>query len=312
MSAYYNDIGKLILDVPINADNVEALKNGNILYDTSKKLAYIIKNVKTDTTQNRITANGFTTNQILNNRVTVDKVVTGTVEDAIYSSVENNLRGLQRVSVADPKGLTGETLVVLSAGNLLDKIIPILSNAALGHRMNWSHERKEHIFEIYKGTDLTTGIHAVVFSEEQGTARNLVINDDASEFKNYVYVRARFKEGESETEVLATVGTAAGDDRHELWLDASLPPKNGETEAAFRERLKEYGTTELGKRIRKLTFSVTVDPSEFGELYNIGDLVSCVSNRFGVRFNTRIAGVKYKKDSNTETTELILGEPVLI
>jgi prophage tail gpP-like protein len=54
-----------------------------------------------------------------------------------------------------------------------------------------------------------------------------------------------------------------------------------------------------------------IDPAELGVLYNIGDIVSCVSKRFGVRFNARVLGAKFKKDANSESTEIILGEPIL-
>ena len=113
MSYYYNDIGKLILDVPINADNAKALNDDCILYDTVKKLSYIIKNVKTDTKQNRITANGFTTNRILNERVIAASVALSNVEGGVYSAVNGNLRGLSRVATAANKGLSERTNIKL-------------------------------------------------------------------------------------------------------------------------------------------------------------------------------------------------------
>jgi hypothetical protein len=307
MSYYYNDIGKLILDVPVNADNVEALKNDRILYDTDKKLAYILKNVKTDTKANRITANGFTTNQLLNSRVIASSVAVRNVESGVYAIVNGNLRGLSRIATAAPKGLTESTAVTRYGGAVLSEVMPLLSNSGLGNRMTWNHRTKEHIFEVYKGRDLTTGIHAVVFSDEQGTARDLVINDDVSQFKNVAYVTDEF-DGK---EVVEIVGTATGDDRHEKWFSIDVAEDEGETEATFRAKLRTHGAMELGKLIRKLSFSVAIDPAELGVLYDIGDVVACVSKRFGVRFNARISGVKYKKDSNSEAAEIILGEPVL-
>lgn len=306
-SVYYNDIGKLILDVPIDADNVAAVRNDCILYDTAKKLAYIIKNVKTDTQANKITANGFTTNQILNDRVIASTVIFRSIEGGVYSIVNQNLRGKTRIATAAVKGLTERTVLTLYGGAILDEIMPVLSRSGLGNRMTWDHRALQHTFEIYKGEDLTTGIHAVVFSDEQGTARNLVINDDGSNFYNVGYGVAEF----DETKIVEVVGDATGDDRRELWSEIGITAEEGETEEQFRERLRNHILMELGKKIRKLSFSVSVDPSELGKLYNIGDVVSCVSKRFGVRFNARVSGMKYRKDGRTETTEIILGEPIL-
>lgn len=307
MSYYYNDIGKLILDVPINADNVEALKNDCILYDTEKKLSYILKNVKTDTKQNRITANGFTTNQILNGRIIAAPVAVSNVESGVYTVVNDNLRGLPRIATAPAKGLTKRTQITMYGGEVTNEIIPVLSNAGLGHRMTWNHRALSHTFEIYNGEDLTAGLRAVAFSDEQGTARDLVINDDASTFKNVAYVVSKY----NDAEIVEIIGDATGEDRYETWFEVSLTREEGETEEQFRSRMRNHGAMELGKLIRRLSFTVTVDPAELGVLYNVGDIVACVSKRFGVRFNARISGVKYKKDSNSEATEIVLGEPLL-
>lgn len=307
MSKYYNDVGKLALVMPINDYNIAALQNNSVLYDTQKKFAYIIKNVKIDTTQNRITANGYTTNYLLNSRVIASSANVKNIESGVYSVVNDNLRGMQKVRTADLKGLTGTTNVSLYGGIVLEEIMPILANAEMGHDMRWNHRTEEHVFEVYKGADMTTGIHAVVFSDEQGTARDLVINDDVSTFKNVAYVVAKY----NEKQLVEIVGDATGDDRHEQWFEINLSPEDGETESQFRTRMRTHGAMELGKVIRRQSFSVVVDPAELGVTYNIGDLVSCVSQRFGVKFNARITGVKYKKDAKGETTEIILGEPKL-
>ena len=307
MSVYDNDVGKLILVMPVNDYNIEALKNDSILYDTQKKIAYIIKNVKTDTPQNRITANGYTTNHLLNSRVVASPVAVSNVESGVCAVVKENLRGLPRVAVAPAKGLTEETEITLYGKTVLEQIMPVLSAAELGHRMTWDYRKMEHTFEVCKGSDLTTGIHAVVFSDEQGTARDLVINDDISTFKNVAYVVSEF----NDKEIVEVVGDATGDDRHEQWFEVSLNKEDGETEAQYRERMRQHGAMELGKLIKRRSFSVVIDPAELGVMYNIGDIVSCVSKRFGVKFNARISGMKYKKDANSETTEVVLGEPKL-
>lgn len=311
MSDYYNDVGKLILVMPVNDYNIEALKNDSILYDTQKKIAYIIKNVKTDTPQNRITANGYTTNHFLNSRVIASSLAVSNVESGVYTAVNENMRGLTKIATAPAKGLAEETEITLYGKTVLEQIMPVLSSVDLGHRMVWNHRTEEHVFEVYKGEDLTTGMHAVVFSDEQGTARDLVINDDVSTFKNVAYVVSKFKDGENEKELLEIVGDATGDDRHEQWFEISLTREEEETEAQFRAKMRTHGAMELGKLIKRQSFSVVIDPAELGVLYNIGDVVSCVSQRFGVKFNARISGMKYKKDANGETTEVILGEPKL-
>lgn len=307
MSVYYNAVGKLILVIPVDDYNIEAVKEDGILYDTVRKTAYIVKNVKTDTPRNRITANGYTTNWLLNRRVIAAPETFTDVESGVYNVVNHNLRGITDTRTAPPKGLSEKTNVTLYGKEVLEECMPILERAELGQRMNWDYRADTHEFEIYKGRDLTAGIHAVVFSDEQGTARDLVIDSDSSIFKNYAYVRSEFED----QEVVVEVGTAQGADRYEQWFDITLSPVEGETLDGFRERLKQHGAMELGKLIRRKSFNVVIDPEELGVVYDIGDLVSCVSRRFGVKFHARITGVKFKKDANSEVTEVILGEPKL-
>ena len=233
------------------------------------------------------------------------------VESGVYSAVNENLRGMPKVATASAKGLTEKAEITLYGGTVLEQIMPVLANADLGHDMVWNHRTEQHVFEVYKGNDLTTGIHAVVFSDEQGTARDLVINDDASTFKNVAYVVSTYKSGDTEKELVEIVGDAVGDDRHEQWFEVSLTAEEGETEEQFRTRMRTHGAMELGKLVRRQSFNVVIDQTELGVLYNIGDLVSCVSQRFGVKFDARISGMKYKKDAHGETTEVVLGEPKL-
>lgn len=311
MSKYYNDIGKFTLVVPINEYNVEALKIDRILYDTERKTAYIIKNLKIDTKSNRITANGYTTNSILNNRVVYPSMGVSAVERDVYNVVNKNTRNHRSIphfDIAPEKGLEETiTLTTLDGCHVLDGIIPVLSVAELGHDMKWNYRDKMHVFEVYKGEDRTTGIHAVVFSDEQGTAHGLAIDEDTSNFANVAYIKSEYNGFPK----ICSVGTATGSDRHEKWFEFHHTAEEGETEANFTARVEQYGAIELGKLIKRQSFSVSVDHAELGVTYNIGDLVSCVSQRFGVKFNARISGWKYKKDINGETTEVILGEPKL-
>lgn len=308
MTVYYNDIGKLILVAPVSDYNITALKIGNLLYDTARDVTYYIVNSKTDTTTNRITVNGYTANWLLNKRVIASQYHVKNLESGIYQMVKNNLRGLTRVSVAATTGIAGATDHIFKGGLLLEEIIPYLEEKGIGHTMEWNPDTLSHTFRLYKGNDLTEGIHAVVFSEEQGTAQDLVINDDDSTFKNVAYVSGTLND---ETEFTVTVGTATGDDRREVWFDTSVFQMADETAAACKARAIAYAQMELGKRIRRKSFSVTIDPEDLGTYYDLGDIVACVSVRFGVSFNARITGIKYTLDNNKARTDIILGDPIL-
>jgi len=308
MSVYYNDIGKLIIVAPVNDYNITALKVGNMLFDTERAVTYIIANTKCDTDKNRITANGYTANWLLNKRCIASSFTMDNIESGVYAVINENLRDLPRLVTAEAEGLTESTNVILHGGQIFDEIQPYLEEAQLGNKMIWDADNLRHTFKVYKGADLTSGIHAVVFSEEQGTAQELVINDDDSTLKTVAYVTGKLSD---DTEFVEVVGAATGEERREIWLETSVTQEEEETADECKARARAYATMELGKRIHRKSFSVAVDSVELGVAYNIGDIVSCVSIRFGVSFSARITGAKYKMDSNSTTTEIILGDPIL-
>jgi hypothetical protein len=308
MTIHYNDIGKLVLVAPVNDYNITALKVGNMLYDTDRDVTFFIANTKIETDTNRITANGYTANWILNKRCIAEKYTLTNLESGVYDIVNANMRDMARLTTAAVEGLKERTNTILHGGQILDVVQPFLEEAELGNKMIWDPDVLSHTFKIYKGADLTDGIHAVVFSDEQGTAQDLVINDDDSTLKNFAYVKGVLSNG---TEFVETVGTATGDNRREVWFETSVTQEADESVAACKERAIAYATMELGKRIHRKSFSVSIDASELGVLYNLGDIVSCVSIRFGVSFNARITGIKYTLDNRKTKTEIILGDPIL-
>lgn len=310
MEEHYNDIGKAILTLPIDDYNISAIENGGIIYDTVRDVSFVIRNHKYDTARVTVTVNAYTCNRLLNKRAIIQKNTITNIESGVRTVIKSNLRGLPNVEIGESNGFEDSTETMLYGGQVLDEIMPILETAKIGNRMRWDDDRRIHVFELYKGRDLTEGIHAVVFSEEYKTAKNLVIANDDSVFKNVIYVPGTLKDSE-ETEIIVEVGTASGSERFEKWLDRSFRQDKEETESQFRERLKQAGMEEIARLVSRHTFSVSIDTKEYGTTYKLGDVVSCVSQRFGVELKSRITSVKYTLDVSGEKINLILGEPIL-
>ena len=310
MEEHYNAIGKAIITLPIDDYNISAIENGGIIYDTVRDMSFVIRNHKYDTARATVTVNAYSCNRLLNKRAIIQKNSITNIEIGVRSVIEKNLRDLPNVQIGELNGFENATETMLYGGQVLDEIMPILETAKIGNRMRWDSDKRIHVFELYKGRDLTEGIHAVVFSEEYKTAKDLVIANDDSVFKNVIYVPGTLKDN-AETEIVVEVGTATGDDRFEKWLDRSFRQDEEETESQFRERLNQIGLEEIAKLVSRHTFSVSIDAKEYGTTYKLGDVVSCVSQRFGVELKSRITSVKYTLDISGEKINLILGEPIL-
>ena len=308
MTWHYNDIGKISLTVSADDYNIHALEQNGMIYDVDRDVAYTIQNIKYDTANNRIDVNGYTVNWLLNKRAVTTKRTISNVEDLVRQVVTDNLRSLPNVMLGTDQGLSGATDAVLYGGELLDVIIPVLDRVEYGHRLRWDHNTGKLYFEVYQGNDLTSGIHAVTFSEEQGTAAELIITDDNSTFKNYFYLPCKLT---NETEIVVTYGSATGGNRYEHWIDSGQVQSSDETETEFRQRMVWECQAEAAQRLRRQTFSVKIDADDLGYAYDLGDKIACASARFGIQFLARITGVKFTLDNSGPETLLILGEPQL-
>lgn len=314
-SVYYNATGDLQLTVPASDYNIKALKIGNLIYDTDRRACFIVVGVKADTSSNYIICYGKTTDYILNRRVIYPHIEINNVESGVYKIVSDNLRGLTRINLAPAKGFPNikekddeGNPYKTDGGEILDEIHDLLDGAELGCRMVWDGDAEEHTFEVYKGRDLSEN-DVPPFSEEQGTAKELVLNDDEKHFKNYAYVEGYYA-GDNGSFVVQ-VGSASGDDRREMWFRSTVRQENGESKSSAQSRAKKEGQEELKHYFRRQTFQISIDPAELGSIYQLGDVIACSSARFGAEFNARITGIKYTLGSLGEKTQVVLGDPII-
>ena len=322
--AYYNETGKITITAPADELNIAALRVGNLVYDTDRKLLFLLMHTKVDTNNLQITADGKSAECILNRRVSAEDITITNIEKGVYDAINRNLRGLDIIQTAPVKGLSEEfkaesqdesggssedvNEASVRGDQLLDAITPFLENGDLGRRIIWDAQGKKITFEIYKGVDRTEGIHRVVFSTEQGTCRDLVIDTDDSTFYNCAAAAWEWDGGPW----MNYVGKHWNASDRELWVDTGVSGsgsgeefarKKGEAVAKAAEKLSEY--------VNRQSFTATIPAGDLGRRYELGDIVTCASVKYGVNFNARITSLKYTLDANQEKTEIVLGKPVL-
>jgi hypothetical protein len=216
----------------------------------------------------------------------------------MYQAVRENLRGLP-VELAEPRGYNAE-LVTNVAGSLTEELTRIADETDLGFKMVFDPREPKHVFTVYRGVDRTWGsAEPVVFSEEMKNLFNLrVINDD-SLFFNVAYVAVENRQTGAVS--ITTVGSAEGLERHELYLQ--FTPRDDMPDPAA------FGRNELTKHLLLKTFIAEVNPKDWQVKYNLGDLVTCKSTWYGLRFDTRIMHFKEVTENNKRVVTLTLGEP---
>lgn len=311
---YYQDIGKILLVANDTEHNIRLLRQGNILYQPGKDTAMRIAYAKYDSRANQVTVHGFAAMDFLTQRIVDGTENIYNAERSMYNIVGNNLRGLPDIALADAENMLEIFDTQYTGGSVPDALNKIAVETGLGYKMLFDYRNKRHLFKVYRGEERMTGQREpapVIFSDEFGNLANMTITDDMSVFKNVAYVAGA---GEGEGRKIVVVGAAEGLERYELWVDArDIQPDEeaGETvdSESYIQKLITRGIERLNEHIHVKTFQAEVDANDFRTKYNLGDIVTCKSTRYGVQINTRIMHYKEITEQNITKLTLTLGNP---
>jgi len=310
----YHDNGGFVLIV----DDISSLQIdiGDYLFikDNPNNTAMIVlyKELNSDTQQCTIT--GSTSLYLLTKRIIRNTIIVNNVEVGLYEMVMHNVRGLDRIGVAQNKGIPIVLPFQRTWAEVLTGISELGAASGIGFRMNFDRINRLHIFEVFQGADRSVNQSAnqrVMFADEFKNLYNMIISDDMSNFKNVAYVAG---EGEGEDRAVVEVGDFTGAERFEMFVDArDLQPTETEsnTSPAYLERLRGRGKSKLAEYIRRINFTINVDPVDYGKRYYLGDIVSCKSTRYDVLLHARIKKHTHVVENNMLQTKLTVGDTKL-
>lgn len=305
----YQNRGVFTLVVSDTQENINLLQEEYLLFMTGKSTAMVIKERSFDDTKQILTIRGFTTIEFLNQRILYGYKTITNAEQGMRQMVSENLRGLP-VSQTANKGYQELFNAQYSNALLLDIFPEICAETELGIIMLFDHYNKKHIFDVYKGVDRTFGQSVnvpVLFGEQWHNLNNALILDDKSIFKNVAYVLGG---GEGLERIYVEVGTSQGRDRYELPVDAKdLQQQDGQSLEQYKQLLVARGIAKLNEHNQRASFQAEVDGRDFGIKYNLGDKITCKSQKYGIQLNTRIMQYNQVVENNVSKIFLTLGQP---
>lgn len=292
------------------------LKNGNYLYDTATGFCGTIECVRL--TKDTLIVNGYSLNWLLNTRVAMwaGKKPTANVEECVYSFLDVNKRGL---CIEDrlAKGLAYSVDIQFEIGDKLgDVIANALAEKGLGYRVYIEPRDRKLLFEVLEGSDLTTegDPNAVMFSLDRHNMKDIDGTVDTSEMVNAVIATAKFLTG---TTLIAQVNsTNSTIPYREAYIsvkdqqdattkdDEEIPAETDEefkarVNAECRSYLEGHGTAE--------SFVFDVGSQDYGIKFQLGDLVYCRLEEFGLEFKTKVSEYRYSLDRAGENRTITLG-----
>lgn len=316
----YNDIGKCSIEVPATEENINELKKHYILYSpeiNEHGRAAVIEQISINDDGSTLSVCGYTANYLLSYRVLTDKINVYNVEAAAYKMVEDNLRGMNLVC-ASSKGYSDIYDTERITKSVSKQVISLLEQVEMGHCVKLDTTNLKWVFEVFKGEDKTRAASEsnLVLMPENGRLKSLKFTDDDSEFYNAAYVTGEIV-GASTVNVWTSLTTSMpqGDKRYELYVDAddiSYEKDAGSNLEAYKKLLVQRGNEKLREQLPNITITSQLETSEFFEHWNIGDKVTCKSNKYGIQYDVRITGLKYTIDKNNYTVEVLFGAPLII
>jgi hypothetical protein len=192
--------------------------------------------------------------------------------------------------------------------------------AQLGIKITTDVRGRMHFFHVYKGRDLTVDQmdnKRCVFSREYENVLAQEFVSGIENLKTVSYVGGEEVAGAERTVV--EVGEQEGLERAEVYINASditriYTDENHLvytlTEDEYIRKLIQRGTSELEGYTETLSFSSKINTQsglKFGRDFDVGDLVTCIDRRWGVKINVRITEVTETYQQGRKSVDVTFG-----
>ena len=309
----YNAMDDFELYVPVTAEALEILQiNYFVFSDSQPDKFYIIDNVKIETDAENadyITVTGKGTEKYIYNRIAWGlNQLSGSMAQCIEKLIKDNLtapsderrkNSLVKIgNLYSGNYMTKQT----TGGNLLEEVQEILDKDEAGFKM--TYDGNAFVFSTFKGKDRSYDQDSnmpILFSPDFDNLLSTEYQKNAENFANVALVAG---EGEGIDRKMATVGTASGRERIEVYVDARQLSSNTEgeelTEEEYLTVLQENGKEALAEMKISESFEAEVVPGvsyEFKKDYFVGDIVTII-NEYGMQLNSRIVKAVEAWDEN--------------
>ena len=225
--------------------------------------------------------------------------------------------------LADMSSLSSET--VECACNAYNNVLDICSERAklakLGFKIITDLKLKKHFFRVYKGVDRTTGQtenSICIFSPDFDNVLSQEYTHSIENVATAAYVGGEETEGDAQQVVEVSEDAYTGLNRIEYFDDSSSISRSymedGEelqlSLEAYMALLTARGHQVLDQKTESISFSSHIDTHAnlvYKKDFDLGDRVTCVNKRWGIRIDSRITEITESYESGKETLEVTFG-----
>lgn len=333
----YWSCGEFKLLVPFTEEHSRMLVKNNIIMKRGDDEAAQIRYVhitKNSQGLEEIEVQGKFLIAWIGKRIIKKQIITNdTTQNILYRIVRENVtnpadtvRKIPDVSIADDDADTESGAIDYTSEQYTNAQLAAetaAKAAKLGIRMRTDARTGTHVFSVYEGRDLTAGNSAgnapCIFSQEFDNIVEQEYTNSIENLKTTAFVGGEEKEGVAR-KVAEVGGSAAGLAREEVFINATdivqeYEDDDGEqvslTDTEYLALLSARGAEELEQYAETLSFGSKVNT--FANLiyrtdYDLGDRVTCVNKRWGIRIDVRITEIAETYQNNVEEIDITFGE----
>ena len=333
----YWSCGEFKLLVPFTEEHSRMLVKNNIIMkrgdDEAAQIRYV-SITKNSQGLEDIEVQGKFLIAWIGKRIIKKQIITNdTTQNILYRIVRENVtnpadtvRKIPDVSIADDDADTESGAIDYTSEQYTNAQLAAetaAKAAKLGIRMRTDARTGTHVFSVYEGRDLTAGNSAgnapCIFSQEFDNIVEQEYTNSIENLKTTAFVGGEEKEGVAR-KVAEVGGSAAGLAREEVFINATdivqeYEDDDGEqvslTDTEYLALLSARGAEELEQYAETLSFGSKVNT--FANLiyrtdYDLGDRVTCVNKRWGIRIDVRITEIAETYQNNVEEIDITFGE----
>ena len=330
----YWQCGEFKLLVPFTERHADLLQKGRLVMkrggDEAAQIRYVNINKNSEGVE-EIEVQGKMIACWLDKRIVRAQIVTtDTTQNILCRIVRENVtnptdtaRAIANLSIAEVESL-GSGQIEYTSEPFISSLLAC-ENAAkaakLGFKVTTNVKTGAHSFVVYKGRELTadqTDNAPCIFSQEFDNILEQEYTNSVENLKSVAYVGGEEKEGT--TRQIVEVGEAEGLERDEVFVNATditqtYTDADGDevtmTLAQYLDMLAQRGASELEQYAETLNFSSKVNTNtnlKYEEDFNLGDRVTCVNKRWGIKINVRITEVAETYQQGKTDIDITFGE----
>lgn len=253
-------------------------------------------------------------------------------QELLQDTAENAMRTIatkHSISPADPNRIIPNLLLgdlqeysqavnyQVSYKNLLDEIENLCGLSELGYRISFDAVNKKLTFDIYQGLDRSVNQSVnprCIFSKEFENILEQSYTDSLNNYRNTALVGGM---GEGVDRKLVSIGSSTGLDRFELFDDAkdltNVVDNVTLTDTEYTNTLIDRGNSKLSETAEIRTFDSTINLDSnllYKTDFDLGDIVTCVSKKWGLTIDTRITEVQEVYEESGLSINITFGNSV--